>query len=186
MKHKTMLRWLLVVVLVLSLASPVLAGNFDVRTLKVLVLTDGVFHQDRIYQSISNANGILEGQVYMNIQIVAIKKVNWNKKKGGRIMVQLRKKAKRFEKKYPFDIAIAYLNLPNRPFMAKCAGRYILVRSTMRGSGIVTSHELGHSFTHHRHDSIGLMAANVAKTKNTSIQADRQLMWKNNRWKTFY
>jgi len=186
MKQKTMLRWLLAIVLVLSLASPVLAENFNVRTLKVLVLTDGVFKQDRIYQAISNASRIMEGQVYMDLEIVAVKKVHWNKKVGSRLMVQLKHKAKRFEKKYPFDVAIAYLNLPNRPFMAKCAGRYILIRSTMRGSGIVTAHELGHTFTHHRHDSIGLMAANVAKTKNTSIQADRQLMWKNNRWREFY
>ena len=121
----------------------------------------------------------------MELDIVAIKKCNWNKKTGAHIMKQLVKKAKKFDKKISYDVAIAYLNLPGKPFMGKSAGRYILIRSTMQGSGIVTAHELGHTFTNTTHDTIGLMAANVAKKKNTNIMADRQLMWKNNRWRVF-
>jgi len=185
MKRRMMLRSLLIIVLVLSLASPVLAESFEVRTLKVLVLTDGVFRQDRIYQAVSNATNIIKGQVYMELEIVAVKEYHWNKKTGAHIMMQLTKRAKQLEKKIDYDVAIGYLNLPGKPFMAKNAGRYILIRSTMQGSGIVTAHELGHTFTNTTHDTIGLMAANVAKKKNTTIMADRQLMWKNNRWRTF-
>ena len=185
MKKKTIIRYLLVMFVVVSLATPVFAENFNVRTLKVLVLTDGKFKRARIHQAISNASRILEGQVYMNLKIVAIKKVRWNKKKGKRIMRQLKRKARRFERKYNYDIAIAYIQLKGRRFMGKCAGRYIMIRSTMRGSGIVTAHEIGHTFSGHRHDSIGLMSAKVAKKKNTKIMYDRAFRWKNNRWKKF-
>jgi hypothetical protein len=186
MKKKTIIRWMLVILVVVSMATPVFAENFSVRTLKVLVLTDGLVPVSRIYQEIRNTNRIIEGQVYTKLEIVDIVKRKWRKKKGQQIMKQLRRKADRLASEYDFDIAIAYIRLKNgRKFMGKNAGRYILVRATAKGCGIVTAHEVGHSFVGHQHDTMGLMSAKALKKKDITLMFNTQLRWKNNRWRTF-
>ena len=185
MKKKTIIRWMLIMLVVISMATPVFAENFNVRTLKVLVLTDGKVPVSRIRQEISNANRILEGQVYTKLEIVNIVKLRWKKKKGKRIMKQLRRKADRLANKYDYDIAIAYIKLKGRRFMGKNAGRYIMIRSTAKGCGIVTAHEIGHSFVGHQHDTMGLMSAKAIKKRDTTIMFNTELRWKNNRWRAF-
>lgn len=186
MKKKTIIRWMLVILVIASLSSPVFAENFSVRTLKVLVLTDGKISISRIHKEINNANRIIEGQVYTKLEIVDIVKLRWRKKKGQRIMKQLRRKADRLANKYDYDIAIAYIRLKNgRKFMGKNMGRYILIRATAKGCGIITAHEVGHSFVGHRHDTIGLMSAKALKKNNTTLMFNTAFRWKNNRWKQF-
>lgn len=180
------LRLMLVAMLVICIAIPQAYANNQVRILKVLVLTDGEVPVSRIYKEIGNANSIIENQVYTRLEIVDVVKLRWKKKKGKRIMRQLRKKADRLANKYDYDIAIAYIRLKgNRKFMGKCAGRYIMIRSTAKGCGIITAHEVGHSFVGHQHDSMGLMSAKAIKKKDTSIMYDTALRWKNYRWKQF-
>jgi hypothetical protein len=177
---------MLVAMLVICIAIPQAYANSQVRTLKVLVLTDGKVPVSRIHKEISNANNIIEGQVYTRLEIVDVVRLRWKKKKGQHIMKQLRRKADRLANKYDYDIAIAYIRLKNgRKFMGKCAGRYILVRATEKDCGIVTAHEIGHSFAGSRHDSMGLMSAKAIKKKDTTIMYDTALRWKNNRWKQF-
>ena len=155
------LRLMLVVMLVICIAIPQAYANSQVRILKVLVLTDGKVPVSRIHKEISNANSIIEGQVYTRLEVVDVLKLRWN-------------------------IAIAYIRLKNgRKFMGKCAGRYIMIRSTAKGCGIITAHEVGHSFVGHQHDSMGLMSAKAIKKKDTSIMYDTALRWKNYRWKQF-
>jgi len=174
---------LLVVMLVLCIAVPAYANN-QIRTLKVLILTDNSFSMSRIEQSVSNASDILDDQVLIRLEIVDVKKCRFDKRKGKRIMRQVKRKARRYRGEY--DIAIAYIRLKNgRKFMGKCGGRYILVRSTMRGSGIVTAHEVGHTFVGSRHDAIGLMSAKVPKKKDTKIMLSTAFRMKRNRWKQF-
>ena len=186
MKKKTIIRWMLVILVIASLSSPVFAENFSVRTLKVLVLTDGKISISRIHKEINNTNRIIEGQVYTKLEIVDIVKLKWRKKKGQQILKQLRRKADRLAKVYNYDIAIAYIRLKNgRKFMGKNAGRYILVRATEKGCGIVTAHEVGHSFVGYQHDSMGLMSIKALKKKDTNLMFNTQLRWKNNRWKDF-
>jgi len=185
MKKKTIIRWMLVILVIASLSSPVFAENFSVRTLKVLVLTDGKVPVSRIHQEIRNANSIIEGQVYTRLEIIDIVKLRWKKKKGKYIMKQLRRKADRLASNYDYDIAIAYIKLKARRFMGKNAGRYIMIRSTAKGCGIVTAHEIGHSFVGHQHDTMGLMSVKAIKKKDTTIMFNTELRWKNNRWRTF-
>ena len=174
------LRLILVSMLVICMAIPAYANN-QMRTLKVLILTDDSFPMSRIRQSVKNASDILDDQVFIKLEIVGVKKCRFNKRKGKRIMRQIKRKAKRWNGDY--DIAIAYIKLKRRKFMGKCGGRHILIRSTMRGSGIVTAHEVGHTFAGSRHDSMGLMSAKVAKKKNTKIMMNTAFRMKKNRWK---
>lgn len=187
MNKKNLIRWMLVVFMVVCMSTPVFAENFNVRTLKVLVLTDGKVSISRIHKEIRNTNNIIKGQVYTKLEIVDIVKLKWRKKKGQRIMHQLRRKADRLARVYDFDIAIAYIRLKNgRKFMGKNAGRYILVRATEKGCGIVTAHEVGHSFVGYQHDTMGLMSVKALKKKDTNLMFNTQLRWKNNRWKEFH
>jgi hypothetical protein len=186
MKTKNIIRWMLVVFMVVCMSTPVFAENFSVRTLKVLVLTDGLVPVSRIYKEINNTNTIIEGQVYTKLEIVDIVKRKWRKEEGQQIMHQLRRKADRLARVYDFDIAVAYIRLKGRRFMGKNAGRYILVRATEKGCGIVTAHEVGHSFVGHQHDTIGLMSAKALKKHDTNLMFNTQLRWKNNRWKNFH
>lgn len=179
------LRLMLVVMLVICIAIPQAYANSQVRILKVLILTDGKVPVSRIHKEISNANSIIEDQVYTRLEVVDVVKLRWKKKKGQHIMKQLRRKADRLASKYDYDIAIAYIRLKGRKFMGKCAGRYIMIRSTAKGCGVVTAHEIGHSFAGSRHDSMGLMSAKAIKKKDTIIMFNTAFRWKNNRWKQF-
>ena len=178
------LQFMLAAMLIICIAIPQAYANSQVRILKVLVLTDGKVPVSRIHKEISNANRIIEGQVYTKLEIVDVVKLKWKKKKGQQIVKQLRRKADRLASEYDYDITIAYIRLKNgRKFMGKNAGRYIMIRSTAKGCGIVTAHEIGHSFAGSQHDSMGLMSAKAIKKKDITIMFNTAFRWKNNRWK---
>jgi hypothetical protein len=144
----------------------------------------GKHNRANIERSIRNASDILDDQVLIRLQIVGIVKHRFNKKKGMRMMKQVKKAARKFKGNY--DIAIAYTKLPRRKFMGKCGGKYILIRSEPYQKGIVTAHEIGHSFLDHKHDKSGLMSAKAfGRRGGPNIPMDTAFRWKNNRWKSF-
>ena len=61
------LRLMFVAMLVICIAISQAYANSQVRILKVLVLTDGKVPVSRIHKEISNANSIIEDQVYTRL-----------------------------------------------------------------------------------------------------------------------
>jgi hypothetical protein len=91
------------------------AQNLPVRTLRILLLTDGSDNKSKIINLIDRCSQLIEGQVGIRLEIVAWKNIDWNDTdwKSKLLTVRMLKKiANRTRSdRGRFDIAIAFTSL---------------------------------------------------------------------------
>jgi len=127
------------------------AENEPVRTLKILMLTDGSYRREEIERLVSKCSRIMEMQVGMKLQIIDSQEIKWGDERNDSRGMLTKIAVETWERTDHFDVAIAFAHFDERPEPYKLNigridgvfWRYIVVRELEPN---LLLHELFHAF----------------------------------------
>jgi hypothetical protein len=91
------------------------AENEPVRTLKILMLTDGSYRREEIERLLSKCSRILEMQVGMKLEIVDSQEIKWGDERNDSRRMLTKIATETWEKTDYFDVAVAFAYFDERP-----------------------------------------------------------------------
>jgi len=137
-----------------------IAENEPVRTLRILILTDGSYRKEGIEELLSKCSRIMEKQVGIRLEIVDSQEIQWGDARNDSKRMLTKIATETWEKTDHFDMAVAFAYFDERPEPAKLNigridgvfWRYIVVKELESNLFL---HELFHAFLpgkEHGHD----------------------------------
>jgi tetratricopeptide (TPR) repeat protein len=127
------------------------AENEPVRTLRILVLTDGVYRKDEIEKLVSKCSRITERQVGIRLEIVGSQQIQWGEERNDSKRMLIKIATETWEKTDHFDIAAAIAHFdqksePHKLTIGRIDGvfwRYVVVKEPEPNLFL---HEIFHAF----------------------------------------
>lgn len=112
------------------------AENEPVRTLRILMLTDGSYGKEEIEELVSKCSRIMEKQVGIRLEIVDSQEIQWGDTRNDSSRMLTKIAIETWEKTDYFDIAVAFAYFDERPepgklYIGRIDGvfwRYIVVK----------------------------------------------------------
>jgi len=134
--------------------------NEPVRTLRILMLTDGSYRREEIEELVSKCSRIIEKQVGIRLEIVDSQGIQWGNERNDSNRMLTKIAVETWEKTDHFDIAVAFAYFdespePNKLYIGRIDGvfwRYVVVKELEPNLFL---HELFHAFLpgrEHGHD----------------------------------
>ena len=136
------------------------AENEPVRTLRILMLTDGSYRKDEIEELVSKCSRIMEKQVGIRLEIVDSQEIQWGDARNDSRRMLTKIAIETWEKTDHFDLAVAFAYFDEKPepdklYIGRIDGvfwRYVVVKEIESNLFL---HELFHALLpgkEHGHD----------------------------------
>jgi tetratricopeptide (TPR) repeat protein len=136
------------------------AENEPVRTLRILMLTDGSYRKDEIEELVSKCSRIMEKQVGIRLEIVDSQEIQWGDARNDSRRMLTKIATETWEKTDHFDLAVAFAYFDEKPepdklYIGRIDGvfwRYVVVKELEPNLFL---HELFHALLpgkEHGHD----------------------------------
>ncbi len=125
--------------------------NEPVRTLRVLVLSDGLYRKDEIEKLFSKCSRVMEVQVGMRLEIIDSQQIEWDAERNDSTRMLTKIATETWEKTDHFDIAVAIAHFdersePHKLIIGRIDGvfwRYVVVKEPEPN---LLLHEIFHAF----------------------------------------